>query len=405
MQYDYDVVIAGGSMAGASLACALGNSALRCCVVEPVQLSDRQGSTYDDRGIGLSRLSRAILSHLNIWQGLNAEPCPIKYIHVSEQGQFGIVKLAAADAGLTELGHVVAAHDLGNAIYGCLHECHNIDLMCPARVAGFAIHDDAAVVQIESNGTGSTISCRLLVAADGSHSGIRQQAGIEIDARDYRQTAIVCTITTAKPNRGTAFERFTPHGPIALLPRGGHQSVLVFTVETKQAGKYMGLSDRQFITCIEAEFGRRLGTINKIGGRGQYPIKYIAAQQQYRSRLVLLGNAAHSLHPNAGQGFNLGLRDAVALAETLLDGVRRRIDVGNIELLADYCRRRAGDQKPVINFTRTLASLFYNASPLKRLLRKQGMLLLAHNAGARSRLIQFLTGLRGVRPHWIGTDH
>ena len=406
MPLDYDIVIAGGGMVGASFACALGDSPLRCCVVDPLQPGDRRQSTYDDRGISLSLSSRHILGNLNIWQHLETTACPIKHIHVSSRGQFGIVTLSGGDAGLSELGYVAAAHDLGASIHARLKQFDNIDLLCPARIENFEIRDDAVTTHTGPPGKSDEIRCKLLVAADGSGSALREKAGIGIKSYDYRQTAIVCSATFQRPNHHTAFERFTEHGPIALLPRGGAHSNLIYTVNTEQADDYIRLPAREFTACLESEFGRRFGKIEKINRKNTYPLQYIEANRQYRPNLILLGNSAHTLHPNGAQGFNLGLRDAATLAATLLDGVRDGTDVGNIALLTDYIHRRSADQRRIIDFTRRLASLFYSSFIPKRLLRNKLMLLLAHNTAARRRLIQLLTGLQdmqagslGIQPH------
>jgi len=403
-QLKYDVVIIGGGTVGASFACALGGSALRCCVVESVQLANQKESSYDDRGITLSQSSKNILTNLSIWDRLSTNVCPIKQIHVTDQGQFGVVRLKAEDVGLNELGYVVTARDLGAAIYEQLKSFDNIDLICPAKLNHFEIKNNSVTVQIKQAGEVREIEADLLVAADGSDSDIRKTLDIETKYEDYQQTAIVANVTTQKSNFNVAFERFTQHGPIALLPKASHQSVLVFTVRANEAEEYKNMSDAEFICCVEAEFGRRLGKLKKLGQRSTYPIMYIEAREQYKQNLVLLGNAAHSIHPNAAQGFNLGLRDAVGLAEILIDGFVQDGDISDIELLIHYSQQRHPDQKRIIGFTRQLATLFYTSFLPKRLLRNKLMLMLEHNPVARERLIHLLTGLWGPQPELARTN-
>ncbi len=272
MSRDYDVLISGAGMVGASLACALAPLGLRIGIIETVALKNDQQPSYDDRGITLTPSTRRIFEAMNVWQEVQSHISPIKKIHVSEQGRFGFTHLDAQQTGRSELGYVVIARSLGQALHKKLSTYDNITLVCPAELKQFHRNDNGISVEISEAGTIKTLTAGLLVGADGSCSLVRRLAAINTNEQDFKQTAIVTNVTTQKPNLGTAYERFTPHGPVALLPIDRNRSVLVFTTESHNAERYLTMSEGQFIDNIELEFGRRLGRIEQIGQRRSYPV-------------------------------------------------------------------------------------------------------------------------------------
>ncbi len=398
MRHDYDIAIIGAGMTGASLACALAPSRRCIAVIEPTLPDNDRRTTYDDRGITLSPSSRRVLEHIGVWRQLSAHITPITQIHISERGHFGMVRLKASDLGRPELAYVAIAKKLGQALHQRLNSINNIMLLCPAELNRFQYIDRGVSLDIRVENDNRTITAGLLVACDGSHSRVRHLAGIDVKENDFRQVAMVAGITTQKANNGVAYERFTPHGPIALLPVGANKSVLVFTVESDEAERYMAKSDAQFIRDIECEFGRRLGGIEYIGARRSYPVKFIKALEQIQRRLVLLGNAAQTLHPNAAQGFNLGLRDVAGLAECVLNGTDRGMEPGDADILRDYHDLRKKDQDKIIRFTNTIASCFYNRLPILSSARNLGLLLLDIMPGVKLPLADVAMGLSGIQP-------
>ena len=401
MQHDYDVTIIGVGMVGASFACALAPSGLRIAIIESITLSNDQESSYDDRGITLSPSSQRILDRIGVWQQVQSATTAIKKIHVSEQGRFGFTHLDATEFGQTELGHVVVARSLGQALHKQMAEFENIKLICPAELKYFQRTDAAMTLEITQSENSETINTGLLVGADGNRSLVRRLAGINTKERDFEQTAIVANISTQKPNYATAYERFTPHGPVALLPIDKNRSVLVFIVDKESAERYLTMPETQYIKTIEAEFGRRLGKIEKIGQRRSYPIVFIEAVEQYQQQLVLLGNSAHSIHPNMAQGFNLGLRDVAGLAECISEAINKGVALDDISILENYMALRYADQQRVMRLTNGLASSFYNQLPLLGPVRNLAMLLIDTIPDLKATFVEKAMGLSGLQPRLV----
>ncbi len=405
MSPDYDVVIVGAGMVGASLACALSSSMatsnLRIAIIESVTLSNDQQPSYDDRGLTLSASSKRILEQIDVWQQVQAYATPIKKIHVSEQGRFGFTRLSADEVGRNELGNIVIARALGQALHKQMASYKNVELICPAELKHFKRNNEMMELEITESGQTRIISAGLLVGADGSRSLVRRLADINTKEKDFKQTAIVANVTTQKPNNATAFERFTPHGPVALLPIDKNRSVLVFTVNRNDAEYYLAMSDELFIKEVENEFGRRLGYIGQVGQRRSYPLFFIEALEQYQQQLVLLGNAAHSIHPNAAQGFNLGLRDVAGLAECIFTGLKKGYDISDITILEDYVALRQKDQKRIMRLSNKLASIFYNEYPVLSSARNAAMLLLDVIPELKKSFMQTTMGLAGIQPRLV----
>jgi ubiquinone biosynthesis UbiH/UbiF/VisC/COQ6 family hydroxylase len=277
----------------------------------------------------------------------------------------------------------------------------NVDLICPAELKHFQKTDSAITLEITRDNKTESITAGLLVGADGSRSLVRRLAGINTKENDFKQTAIVANVTTQKPNNATAYERFTSHGPVALLPIDTNRSVLVFTVDKENTDRYLSMSDEHYIKAVENEFGRRLGKIEQVGQRRSYPILFIEAVEQYQEQLILLGNAAHSIHPNAAQGFNLGLRDVAGLAECIFTGIEKGQSTGDISILENYIKLRIADQQRVMNFTNRLASSFYNELPLLSSTRNMAMLLLDFMPDLKASFVEKTMGIAGLQPRLV----
>ena len=399
--HDYDVIIVGGGMVGASLAVALSSENIRIAVIEPVTPLNLNQPSYDDRGLALSLSSQRILQQLGLWNAISTTANPIEHVHVSDQHHLGFVRLHAERMSLPALGHVVLARELGLVLMDRINATSNIDFICPAQVNDIVIHPEQAEVTLLRDGKVSTITAQLVIAADGSHSAVRKILNIKTDFRDYGQTAIVTNVTPGKPHQNTAYERFTSQGPLALLPFTENRCVVVFTVASESADHYLHMSDDEFLAALQTRFGRRLGKFQKPGKRKSYPMQLIIAQEQVRERLVILGNAAHTLHPNGAQGFNLCLRDIAGLAEILMPAIRAGNDLGRRQLLNRYHELRQPDQNRITKFTDGLALLFYNDLPHKVWFRNAGMLLMDTCPSLKQSFALRAMGLHGKQPAMV----
>ena len=397
-QQHYDLIIAGGGIVGASLACALMHANLRIALIEAVPGKADTQPSYDDRGLALSMSSRHILQQLELWPQVAATATAIRQIHVSDRGHFGCVRLHASDLQVDALGHVVIARELGQALLQKLSQAGTIEILSPAEVADIKVAYNEVTITTTGPVNAGKLSCRLLVVADGANSKLRRQLGITTQIKDYQQTALVTNVTLSRPHANTAYERFTETGPIALLPLAGPHGVVVYTVPTATAESYLQMESPDMLELLWQRFGRRLGRFSKMGTIKTYPLQLIVAEQQVLSRIVLLGNAAHTIHPNGAQGFNLCLRDVAALAEHLQQAIREDTDIGDSGLLNAYIAERQQDQQRVTQFSDSLTRLFYNQQVLKVMLRNAGMLLTDIIPYLKQELIRQGLGISGRQP-------
>lgn len=394
----YDIVIVGGGMVGASLACALSGRGLRIAMVEAVQPSVRSAAGYDDRAIALAYGTKKIFSGLQLWERLAPEVMPIHRIHVSDRGHFGMARLDRAEEGLPAIGYVVPARVIGQVLGEAIAATEAVDSWCPATVTAVHRADDAVQLDITCDGVPVSLDTRLIVAADGADSFMREQFGIGHIERDYGQTAIVTNITPQLPHNNIAYERFTETGPLALLPMCEQRCAVVWTVATGQAGSVMALDDADFLARLQERFGYRLGQLEKAGRRQAWPLRLVQARELVRERLVLVGNAVHTLHPVAGQGFNLGVRDVAVLAEVLVDALGAGDDPGSLAVLNRYSEWRQRDHQNVMMFTDGLARLFTLPLPVLGVARTAGLLALDLLPPAKRWLTRMTMGRSGRTP-------
>ena len=388
-------------MIGASLACALADKHASVAVIEAVSPSDDVQPSYDERSLALSLSSQRILSKLGIWPQLAASTSPIKHIHVSDRGHFGFVRMRAEMMRLEALGYVVLAQELGRALLSRIQTAENTDLFCPARTGAIELGRNAVKVEIIGEESAKQIRGKLLVVADGTHSRIPSQLAIQSHVKDYGQTAIVANIAPERPHEDTAYERFTDSGPFALLPLAENRCVAIYTVRTEEAQAFLRLDDAAFLDRAEKRFGKRLGRFTRVGARKSYVLLQAALQEQSRARLVLLGNAAHTIHPNGAQGFNLGLRDVAGLLDQLLPAIDKGMDAGTAHILAGYLQSRLADQKRIMRFADGLPRLFYNHNPGKIAARNIGMLITELVPGLKRNIMRKMMGLSGVQPTFV----
>jgi len=397
MSISCDIAIVGGGLAGASLAVALAPLGYDITVIEAVAYKASKQPSYDDRTLAVSHSSCRILTGIGLWEKLVGDATAIRKIYITELARPGRVLLDAVEMGLTEFGHVVEARRFGAAVTEQLQRINNITVMSPASVTDIELGGPSASLRLESNGIIDKLEARLVVAADGANSFIRRHLQIPTESRDYGQTAVICNVTPQLAHEGRAFECLTDTGPFAVLPHTGKRCGLIWSVATGKATEILNLDDVTFLSRAQERFGRsELGAFVTMGKRTAYPLKLVRAREDTRERLVLLGNAAHAIHPIGAQGFNLALRDAAVLAEVLADDDHG--DPGDIGLLQTYSQWRKQDQRGTIAASDGMTRLFSHPSPFAAGLRTTGMLAHAILPALRRRSAIKAMGYRGRVP-------
>lgn len=394
-----DVAIVGGGLVGASLALALAPTGLKTALIEGVAPDANTQPSFDDRTTALGNGTRRSFEALGIWSQVAPKAAPIRRIHVSDAGRFGFARLEASEHGIDAFGYVVTNRVLGAALRTAITTLPNLDLRMPAKCTGVALHEGD--VELTTEPAASPLHARLVVAADGADSKVRAAAGLAATIEDYRQVAIVSHVRSSRPSDGTAYERFTPDGPFAVLPLFDGAYGVVWTLAPEAAERVLALSDKEYLAALQGEFGWRIGRLLSVGKRNAYPLRLSRAETLTGQRVVLIGNAAQGLHPVAGQGFNLGLRDAATLAELLAEVVRRdgaRADVGSPEVLREFVSRRVADRDGVTRFTDGLVKLFGDTRPGVPLLRDLGLLLFDLSPTAKQALSRLSWGFAGRTP-------
>lgn len=370
-----DICIVGGGMIGGILAGVLRRLGYSVCMIESQAFS--AGSTpelIDERSVVLSYSSRILLEQMGLWDGMESMVAPIRHIHVSERGRFGATRLHAKDESVDALGYVVRNSRFMKNLYAKLHELDD----------GLTIHTSATVESIEqkadrvefavqsNNGSAWRGQAKLLIAADGTLSAVRDMISVGTTSNDYNQAAIIANVRCEKDHENTAYERFTQQGPLALLPLEKRLMAMVYTVDLERMNEARGWDDEAMLGALQRRFGYRLGRFEGIGKRLAFPLSLVQSNQQSLGRVVLLGNAARTLHPVSGQGFNLALRDVALLLESLsLKGVLD--DPGQDACLKQFCQKRRLDQKSVVGLTDTLVKVFRGKAPVFSQLRAAGL--------------------------------
>ena len=397
----YDIVVAGGGMVGASLALAIAPLGLRVAIVEPVARDAAGQPSFDDRTTALSRSSQRMFEAMGLWDDIVAAATPIERIHVSDRGRFGFSHIDAEEQGVEALGYVVINRVLGRVLQAALADLDGLEVLCPARIMAAETGTERVRVTIDEDGKAALLNCDLLVAADGANSTVRDMIGITADQVAYGQRAVIGNLLTEKPLDNCAYERFTEHGPLALLPMTEGRAGFVWTVSEQDADRVLTLDDGAFLGHLQQQFGNRLGLFSRVGQRAAYPLMLSKALRLTAQRAVLVGNSAHGLHPVAAQGFNLGLRDVAALCDCIADAIAdegEAADVGSARLLQRYADWRRSDQKKLVGFTDGLVRLFGSSAPPLRALRNVGMLGFDLVPGVRSLFAKHTMGLAGRLP-------
>ena len=389
---EHDLIIVGGGMVGASLALALKNSQLNVALIEAFSIKTDQQPSYDDRGIALSYGSQRIFETMGLWEQFAPHATAIADIHVSDRGHFGVTRLSAEQEKVPALGQVILARAMGQVLNQSMQQQDNLTIYCPAKVTGLEQQERHVSLSLDNE---QQLSGKLIVAADGARSTIRQLLNISATENDYQQTAITANISTERPHLGKAFERFTQFGPIALLPMSDNRSSLIWTVKTGDEKAILELDDKDFLSRLQDEFGYRLGELTQVGQRSCFPLKLTQTDQPVQDHIVFIGNAAHNLHPIAGQGFNLGLRDVATLADLLMSDYQ---DCGDPCLLHDYQSWQQIDQDSVIKSTDSLVKWFSNDNAIIGHARSASLALMDILPFFKSQLAHKSMGLAKKQP-------
>jgi len=409
----FDIIISGGGLSGCLMALSLADLAkgegdlLSIAIVEANDINSKGQKTstpplFDDRVLALSHGSAAYLKKLNVWQHLTTNACAIEKIDISDKGHYGKARLEALDHNVVALGYVIEMALIGKALLKELANKTNIQWYCPDSISDIEWQSENNVnqVTVELN-SGQSLHASLLLACDGANSPCRKLAGIEVNHNDYEQIALIANVATEQPHKNKAYERFTAFGPIAMLPlsnfNGESRCSLVWTMSSEKKEAIFALSDDDFKTQLELAFGSWLGAITEVGKRDVYPLVLLQAQQQTYHRMALIGNASHTIHPIAGQGFNLGLRDVQLMANLLekelqTTALATNNEIGSFALLNDYARQRQQDQNQVIELTDSLVTLFANDLPPLVAGRNIGLKVMNYVSPIKNRLVNKLMG-------------
>ena len=392
----YDIVIIGGGLVGTSLALALHPLNLRVALLEAATRDNTLPPVTDQRTLALNWGSRQILEGIGAWRQVEPLATPIHRLHVSDAGHSGITRLDRTLIGQSALGYVVPAHSLSAALSAQLKTCGTIDHYTPAICDQVSVIDTQAVVRCSA--TALSLTARLVVLADGGRSTLRQQFGLNAYEKTYDQMVLVTTVLTSKVHGQRAFERFTVDGPLALLPLVGPRFALAWTLPSDQAPVLASLPESIFLAKLQHCFGDRAGTFLSATARHVFPLHLTDVPNAATERAVAIGNAAHVMHPVAGQGLNLGLRDVAELAERLQAAHHEAHDIGSTAFLAAYVATRRGQTRRVLSFTDGLVRLFSNNIPGVGVMRNIGLNLLDIAPPIKRTLLRRTTGLAGRLP-------
>ncbi|KRI82533.1 2-octaprenyl-6-methoxyphenyl hydroxylase [Acinetobacter pittii] len=397
------VIIVGGGMVGLSLSLMLAKANIAVKLLEAVKYPnyDDQNvapyhSSFDARNTALSRRSVQIYQKLELWDALQQHATPILQVHITEQGSFGKARLIAEQEKVESFGQVIENAWLGRVLLTQVRQQPLIELIDGVQVT--ALTQDAEQVHIEAKRDDEVLKLesKLLIAADGRDSFCRQAIGVGVDVHDYDQVAIVTTVQTSKPHEQVGFERFSALGPLALLPLPGeYRRSVVWPVKKGTESEWLGdENDQHFLSALQQTYGDRAGKFEKTGKRFSYPLSQVLAHKQAVGRVILMGNAAHTIHPVAGQGFNLCLRDADVLVRYLVNQLTASDDIGNPDNLLAYEQARLSDQQRVIKFCDTVVRGFSNQNPLLKLIRNTGLIAFDVIPGVKPLVANYAMGLK-----------
>ncbi len=387
----YQVIIVGGGLAGTCLALSLSQQSQGLMTIALIEAGSPalQSLAEDDRAIALAHHSCQQLAQLGLWPLVAAKATAIRSIQISETHCSALATLRAEAYRLPALGQVVAIQTLRQQLARLLTTAAGVTVYAPAEVVSVTPQADQVLVQLQP---GEVLSGQLLVIAAGSRSPLSQQLALRYHCWDHHQHAIIATLSTEEPHRGQAFERFTREGSLAILPKTAEQCALVWCQPQERQQQLLALTDQAFLQQVQQVFGWRLGALSQLQRRQSYPLSTQVAVRPVGHRWVAVGNAAQTLHPIAGQGFNLALRDVLQLAECLISAWSQQQAIGTYQLLADYRQRRQGDQQRMVRFTQGLLQLFGSQQPLSKVSRQVGLSLFDSCPLVKNRVASWLLG-------------
>ncbi|GAC1459551.1 MAG: FAD-dependent hydroxylase [Chamaesiphon sp.] len=394
--FDYDISIVGGGIVGMTLACALKDSGLRVVLIEAKAQSAAQawGQAY-----AISLLSGRIFQGIGVWEKILSQISTFRQIHLSDAEHPSVVQFQPADLGTEALGYVAEHGVLLTSLRQFLEDCHNVSWLCPTEVVRVDYQAASAIVETrDSINSQRCIRTRLLVAADGARSRIRTNAGIRTHGWQYWQSCIVCTVRPEKPHNDTAYERFWPSGPFAILPLPDNRCRIVWTAPHEETKALVALDDEQFLGELERRYGNQMGRLSLEGSRFVFPVQLMQSDRYTLPRLALIGDAAHCCHPVGGQGLNMGIRDAAALAQVLQSAWNGGEDIGDIRVLKRYERWRKQENLAILGFTDLLDRMFSNSWVPVVGIRRLGLWMLVRVRPLKKYALQLMTGLRGRPP-------
>lgn len=393
--FDYDLAIVGGGIVGLTLACALKDSGLSVVLLEakPYSVAAAKGQAY-----AVSLLSSRIFKGIGVWEKILPQIATFRHIRLSDADHPGVVQFQPADLGTEALGYVAEHQALLTPLQELLQECSNVSYLCPVEVVKTQYDPASVEIALKVGGEFRTIRTRLIVAADGARSRIRTWAGINTRGWQYWQSCIVAFVKPEKPNNDTAYERFWPSGPFAILPLPGNRCRIVWTAPHEEAKALVALNDEQFLAELSRRYGDQMGRLELDGDRFFFPVQLMQSDHYVLHRLALIGDAAHCCHPVGGQGLNMGIRDAAALAQVLQEAHNQSEDIGNLPILQRYERWRKQENLTILGFTDLLDRMFSNTWLPVVLIRRLGLLMLSRVRPVKTYALKLMTGLRGRTP-------
>jgi 2-octaprenylphenol hydroxylase len=391
----FDVIIVGGGIVGATAACALGAAGMTVAVVE-ARAPVADTGVRDARVFAITRASERIFRALGAWDAISARDiCAFREMRVWDAGGSGAIHFDCANIGEPCLGHIIEPRFIQAALLERLQGLVGVQLFCPAQFRDIEIDEDQVTVVLDDAGA---LTARLVVAADGAHSPLRERLGIQVREHDYRQSGLVALVKTGHGHQETAWQRFLPGGPLAFLPMSGGWCSIVWTLPSEEVTRLLALHKEAFHAALGEAFDFRLGRITESEQRKAFPLRRLHATQYIRKRAALIGDAAHTIHPLAGQGVNLGLLDAAALAEVLADAQARGKDVGSVPVLRRYERWRRGENQLMMSAMDGFNLLFSNSRPPLRWVRNLGLSMMDAAGPAKDVLMRHAMGLEGDLP-------
>ncbi|MEG2358901.1 2-octaprenyl-6-methoxyphenyl hydroxylase [Acinetobacter sp.] len=398
-----EVIIVGGGMVGLSLALMLAKANIGVKLLEAIKYPNYDDanlapyhSSFDARNSALSRRTVQIYQELGLWEALQEHATPIYEVHITEQGSFGKARLKAAQEKVESFGQVIENAWLGRVLLQQVKQEALIELIDGVQVTSLTQDADLAYIEAIRGQEKITLQSKLVIAADGRDSFCRKALGIGASEHDYDQMAIVTTVQTSKPHNHVGFERFSALGPLALLPLPGeYRRSVVWPVQKGTEGEWLGdENDQHFLDALQHTFGDRAGKFQKTGKRFSFPLSQVLAEKQAAGRVVLMGNAAHTIHPVAGQGFNLCMRDAYVLRRYLMEQTAKGADLGEAAMLQRYEQSRLTDQQRVIKFCDSVVRGFSNQNPVLKLIRNTGLLAFDTIPGIKPLVANYAMGLK-----------